>query len=80
MITTAAVSSTMRVILEPTERATMNYFPHGSKSEALRLGVNLILSYFVRISLSTPQTFVLFLCWVMGWVPLFGSLNLLMII
>ena len=38
MITTAAVWSTMRGFLEATKRATMNDFPHGSKSEALRLG------------------------------------------
>ena len=48
MITTAAVWSTMIVILEPTERATMNY-PPGSKCEALRLGIHLIILYFISI-------------------------------
>ena len=38
------------------------YLP-GSKCEALRLGVYLILLYFIRISLSTPKTFFLFGWW-----------------
>ena len=69
MITTAAVWSTLRVFLEATKRATMNYFPHGSKSEALRLGVHLILLYFIWISLWTPETFFLFGRWMVdgGW-------------
>ena len=37
------------------------FYPPGSKSEALRLGVRLILLYFIRIALSTPKTF--FLIW-----------------
>ena len=37
-------------------------FPSGSKCEALRLGVHLILLYFIRISLLYPKTFFLFCC------------------
>ena len=66
MITTAAVWSTMRVFFEATKRATMNDFPHGSKSEAVRLGVHLIFLYFIRISLSSlhPEDFrfILMVC------------------
>ena len=36
------------------------FYPPGSKSEALRLGVHLILLYFIRISLLTPETFFYF--------------------
>ena len=34
-----------------------NDYPPGSKSEALPLGVQLILFYFIRISILTPETF-----------------------
>ena len=44
----------------------LKYFPPGSKSEALRLGVHLILLYFIRISLSTPKTFF-YLVVGLGW-------------
>ena len=40
------------------------FYPPGSKSEALRLGVHLILLYFIRISLLSAETFFLFWC---GW-------------
>ena len=105
MITTGAVLSTMRVFLEATKRATMNEFPHGSKSEAIQLGVyliilyfppgrksvasqlgvHLILLYFIRIPLpnSPPQRLLFYFdggLWIVGGVPFFGSLNLLIII
>ena len=48
------------------ERSEASYFyPPGSASEALRLGVHLILFYFIWILLSTPKTFFLFWGW--GW-------------
>ena len=49
----------------------MKNYPPGSKCEALRLGVHLILLYFIRISLLYPKIFVLFGRWVVGGVPLF---------
>ena len=42
------------------------HYPAGSKCKALRLGVHLILLYFIRISFLTPETFVLFGWWVVG--------------
>ena len=61
-----------------THSTSIIYFP-GSKSEALRLGVHLILLYFIRISLSTSPPRSIFFCrwWMVGGGPLFGSLNLL---
>ena len=53
-----------------------NYYPPGSKSEALRLGVHLILLYFIRISLLYPKTFF----YLEGGRRTFLSLNLLIII
>ena len=59
----------------------LNIYPPGSKCKALRLGVHLILLYFIRISLLTPKIFVLFSGrWGVGGVQLFCSLNLLIII
>ena len=56
-----------------------NYPPGpGSKSEALQLGVHLILLYFIRISLLSAETFFFIL--MVGGVPLFGSSNLLILI
>ena len=37
-------------------------YPPGSECEALRLGVHLILLYFIRISPLYPKTFFLFWC------------------
>ena len=37
--------------------------PWEERSEAFPLGVHLILLYFIRISLSTPEIFFLFGCW-----------------
>ena len=38
----------------------MMIYPPGSKSEALQLGVNLILLYFIRIFLLITEIFFLF--------------------
>ena len=46
------------------------FFPPGSKSVALQLGVHLILLYFIRISLLSAETFFLFGGWSVvggGW-------------
>ena len=48
-----------------------NYFPPGSKSEALQLGVHLILSYFIKIWILSAETFFLFGWVVGGWMPTF---------
>ena len=55
------------------------FYPPGSKCKALRLGVHLILLYFIRISLSTPETFFLFGWWKVegGWCPTFLVFNFL---
>ena len=37
-----------------------NSYPPGSKSEALHLGVHLILLYFIRILILSVETFFLF--------------------
>ena len=37
-----------------------NNYPPGSKCEALRLGVHLLLLYFIRISLLNAETFFYF--------------------
>ena len=42
------------------------FYP-GNKCEALRLGVHLILLYFIRISLSTPKTFFVISLGGGGW-------------
>ena len=57
-------------------------FPPGSKCEALRLGVHLILLYFISISLLTPKIIFYFCVGVDVGVGdgLFLSLNLLIII
>ena len=47
---------------EPYKWFYLRIYPPGSKSEALRLGVHLILLYFIRISLLTPKTFYVFGC------------------
>ena len=59
----------------------LNYFfPPGSKTEALQLGVHLILLSFIRISLLSAEIFFNFGGWcVVGGVPLFGSSNLLIL-
>ena len=61
-----------------------NYFHPGRKCEAFRLGVHLILLYFIRISLLTPKTFVLFGGRLRvgdgGVGTIFPSLNILIII
>ena len=36
------------------------FYPPGSKSEALKLGVHLILLYFIRTSLLSAETFFYF--------------------
>ena len=41
-------------------------YPPWSECEALRLGVHLILLYFIRISLLYPESFFLF-CWCWCW-------------
>ena len=48
-------------------------YPPGSKSEALHLGVQLILLYFIRIPLLITETFFLFWWSVVGsgWSPTF---------
>ena len=45
-------------------------YPSGSECEALRLGVHLILLYFIRISPLYPKTFFLFWCGC-GWSTFF---------
>ena len=54
---------------------TTTHYPPGSKSEALQLGVHLILSYFIRISLLSAETFFYFgVGWLVvggGWMPTF---------
>ena len=52
-------------------------YPPGSKSEALQLGVHLILLYFIRISLLLRRLF-LFLWWVVDGITLFGCSKLLL--
>ena len=42
----------LRVAPSPT-----NFYPPGSKCEALRLGVHLILLYFIRIWILSAETF-----------------------
>ena len=42
------------------------FYPPGSKSEALQLGVQLILLYFIRIPLLITETFFLFWWSVVG--------------
>ena len=44
----------------------LQFYPPGSKSEALQLGVHLILLYFIRISLLSAETFFLFWWSVVG--------------
>ena len=46
-------------------RVSVQFFwsPWENRNEAFTLGVYLILSCFISISLSTPKTFVLFWCW-----------------
>ena len=44
---------------------TTRHYPPGSKSEALQLGVHLILLYFIRISLLSAVTSFLF-WWSLG--------------
>ena len=41
-------------------------FPLGRKREAFLLGAHLILLYFIRVLLSTPKTFLLFLVFLVG--------------
>ena len=50
------------------------HYPPGSKCEALRVGVHLILLYFIRISLLTPETFFLFGRVAGGWLKGGGRL------
>ena len=52
----------------------------GSKSEALQLGVQLILLYFIRIPLLITETFFLFWWWMVDGCPLFSSSNHLIFI
>ena len=84
MITTGAVLSTMRVFLEATKRATMNEFPHGSKSEAVQLGFIWFSCILLGSHSPTPQPedfcFILMVGGGQDGVPLFGSLNVLIII
>ena len=53
--------------MNPTKKKL--FYPPGSKSVALQLGVHLILLYFIRISLLSAETFFLFGGWWMvgGW-------------
>ena len=60
------------------EVLALNY-PPGSKSEALQLGVYLILLYFIRIILLSAETFFLF-WWSVVDGEHFGSSNLLILI
>ena len=55
-------------------------YPPGSKSEALQLGVQLILLYFIRIPLLITETFFYFDVGVGVDGGLFLSLNLLILI
>ena len=56
------------------------FIPLGSKCEALRLGVHLILLYFIMISLLYPKPFFYFGVDVGAGDGLFLSLNLLKMI
>ena len=68
------------------EKTVLKIYPPGSKCEALRLGVHLILLYFIKIGILSAETFFLFWWmvgggwWVVGGVPLFGSSNLFILI
>ena len=42
----------------------LQVYPPGSKSEALRLGVHVILLYYIRIWIFSAGTFILFWWWV----------------
>ena len=42
------------------------FYPPGSKSEALQLGVHLFLLYSIRISLLSAETFFFFWWWMVG--------------
>ena len=61
-------------------RVFFDFIPPGGMSEAFPVGVHLILLYFIRISLLTPETFFLFGGWRVEGTTHFGSLNLLIII